>query len=1248
MEHASTMGELPSLSDPARSIAAPAAMGMRKSIWSGLSMLLIVFLLAKQESLAQGQYRITQVEISACSGVFEDSGGPGDYSSNENITAVICPTTPGDAIALQWLIWALDASGTPQNRDRLRIWDGNSTTGTLLGEYTANDPLTGMVFQAGPSNPSGCLTVQFRSNDSGVGNFAAIISCSTPCDRPTAVATMSEGTAPARVCVGEEILFDGTGSMAAQQGFHLVDHTWSFDDGTTMSGVTASHSFSEPGEYAVQLSVLDNNGCVNANAVDLIVQVSTTPDFTGTISNIISCTGATVDLSAMVEPTTWVDLPESNFGGALAIPDDRTPFTTELAFTQFAPGQTLTNINDLLSVCVSMEHSYMGDLAISITCPSGTMVAMHEQGGGGTFLGDANDSDSGGNIQPGTCWDYCWSPNATRGTWAQSAQYGVSPNVMPAPSTSGANSLIPGTYSSSKPLSTLVGCPLNGTWTLTIADILEVDNGAVCSWSIQFDPSIFPNLSQFTPILGSSIDSAGWSGPGLDIDPERPLAASATLTEPGDHTYSFHVTDNFGCSYDTMITVTVRENPVLDAGPDITLCSGPAELKAELTSNAATPCTYQLRLSDSDNDGWDGNANINVTIDGVTTNHRLQCCAGMANIPLQVTAGSTITLNFVAGTSGNQENSFTLFDATGSVLYQSPYSPVTGQHYSGTVQCPIAFTYVFEWTPADGISSPDHPYTDVWVTEPTMFHVTSHPVGQPGCAVKDSVLVSPDPSIDAGQSASIVLCASHPVFPMLDSLRGTPDPDGWWTNALGLTVAGSFAPNTDPAGSYTYTVTSTGGCTATSTLDIVVLPVEAPTCCGRIDAGEPTVSCDLTIGLEATRGNTGVGNWEGPTEAVFADRYAPSTTVSMPPGMGGSYTFYWVENDGAFCNLIDSVEKTFTDAYVFTWSTADALCHGYCDGRVIMEVQGGNAAVGLHFVWSSGLQGIGMDTISGFCAGTHTLVVTDDNGCQGSVGITIDQPALLEIDTLAILPVTCSGDCDGNVLMYDAEAVEYSFDDGATWTTDVLRTEACEGVWMLRIKDATGCFGSGSIEVTGPPPVIAAFDWGPRPANVDAPTISFGNRSSGADRYFWNVADLLSTTDNNTSFTFNNKEAGVYEVCLEAYANNECADTICQTVVIDDVLFTYIPNAFSPDGDNVNDHWWPSANIPVRTDYELLVFDRWGQMVFSTTDPYEVWEGRYQNSGEILKSDVYVYRLLYGVGSTEARKEIIGHVTLIK
>ena len=75
-----------------------------------------------------------------------------------------------------------------------------------------------------------------------------------------------------------------------------------------------------------------------------------------------------------------------------------------------------------LDVCINFEHSFMGDLVISLTCPTGQSVVLHQQGGGGTNLGDPDQA--GGAQFPGIGWDYCWSPAATNGTWADnSAQH---------------------------------------------------------------------------------------------------------------------------------------------------------------------------------------------------------------------------------------------------------------------------------------------------------------------------------------------------------------------------------------------------------------------------------------------------------------------------------------------------------------------------------------------------------------------------------------------------------------------------------------------------------------------------------------------------------------------------------------------------------------------------------------------------------------------------------------------------------
>lgn len=1231
---------------PSNHVEPPNRILMEKKHHMRLFLLPLLFSIV-QVSSAQ-QFSITAGSVTTCAGVLEDSGGPSaSYSDNENFTVVICPDNPGDGISLQWIVANLSLAGPNNTEDRLMIWDGDSPSATPLGDYTGS-ALQGLIVSATTFNTTGCLTVRFISNGTGTGDFAASITCFTPCERPTAVATMSEAV-PALVCVGEEVTFDGTQSYAAQ-GFNIINYTWYFDDGDSAVGSTSSHAFTEPGEYIVQLNLLDDNDCVNANVVDLQVLVSTTPSFIGTVESVETCLGATVDLSAVVTPVTWTGIPDANFGGGVFLPDDvGQPFTSELTFTQFDPGQSVQSVNDILSICVEMEHTYMGDLVLQVICPNGQTMIFHQQGGGGTYLGAPNDTDSNTDPVFGECWEYCWSPTATNGTWVENSNTGTQ-NTTPA-GTPPNESLNAGTYEPVQPFTNLVGCPLNGEWVYQSTDLWGADNGFICSWSIDFDPAIIPAVTQFTPDLGTATaDSAGWTGPELVLDPNNPLVGTATPTGPGTYPYAFSVTDNFGCTYDTTITITVPPQIVLDAGADMVLCTDSLPMAGAIVANGPPPtCTWELLLMEAFGDGWNGGANLMVTYAGNVMNYSVPSGPQQVPISLAVETGETIELFFTAGSAWNTENSFTLFDDLGNEVYASPSGPPTGLAYSGTVICGGGTSpFVFEWTPTAGLTDPSDPETNVYVTEPTWYYLNSYPTGHPECAVMDSVLVSPDPSIDAGLSASITLCEGDPTINMVDSLLGTPDANGAWANAGGAGVPGTFNASVNPAGIYTYTVTSGAGCVATSTLEIAVLDADDPMCCGIVDAGPNAFSCDLTASLTAVRGNTGVGNWVGPAGAVFADAFNNETTVTVQPGMGGPQMFYWVENDGAFCDLIDSVEIVFTDAYAFTPTVTNALCFGYCDGEIIVAVTGGNAAVALNYAWSNGEEGIGMDTLSGLCVGDYSLVVTDDNGCEGTFGTVVTEPVLLEVDSVSSLPVTCSGDCDGTVLIQDAEAVEYSFDDGASWGVDPVRGGSCEGIWLVRIKDIDGCIGQSSVEVTGPPPVVASFNWGPQPANVDAPTITFGNTSTGSDHYFWNIADQYSTTDLNTVFTFSNKEPATYQVCLTAYNFNQCVDTVCNDIVIDDVLFTYIPNAFTPDGDDVNDTWWPTANIPVRTDYELLVFDRWGQVVFSTNDPYKAWEGRYQNSGEVLKSDVYAYRLLYGIGNTEARKEVLGHVTLMK
>ncbi|MBK8582443.1 MAG: PKD domain-containing protein [Flavobacteriales bacterium] len=422
----------------------------------------LLLVIGDQRILAQA-FPIFNGTANTCVGAMLDSGGQGasGYSNNESITYTICPDTPGGAISLNFITFNLATNGAAPI-DFMAIYDGNSTGAPALGNWTGTG-LQGQVVSASAGNPTGCLTVVFRSNNAGTGVFAATITCYQPCARPTAVATQSA----LRICPGESVTFNSAGSFAAP-GFSIASRRWDFGDGVILNNAAASvsHTYALPGAYTAQLYLLDNNGCASTNLVDLVTMVGTRPTFPGTNGTLTGCAGETLCLNGSVTGTEWNELPDPDLGGGVFLPDDVGQcFDSQVTFTQFIPGQTLNSVNDLLPLCINMEPSFIGDLVVNIISPTGQTVTMHQQGGGATFLGVPVDNDATPNAQ-GTCWQYCFSPTANNGTWVDNA----------------GGTLASGTYESLNNLNGLVGSQLNGTWTLQISDLWASDNGFVCDW----------------------------------------------------------------------------------------------------------------------------------------------------------------------------------------------------------------------------------------------------------------------------------------------------------------------------------------------------------------------------------------------------------------------------------------------------------------------------------------------------------------------------------------------------------------------------------------------------------------------------------------------------------------------------------------------------------------------------------------------------------------------------------------------
>lgn len=176
-------------------------------------------------------------------------------------------------------------------------------------------------------------------------------------------------------------------------------------------------------------------------------------------------------------------------GDTLAIPDGvGMSYATSLVISGFDPGQTLTDISGFLGACVTMEHSWLRDLHIELICPTGEVVVLQQflgQTGSELYMGEPNDSD-GFNPTPGTGYEYCWRPTATNAPMLEWS------NANP-----GVGTLPTGDYRSSGPYANLVGCGLNGAWTIRATDDWGSDNGFIFEWSVEFDSSIISDCSDW-------------------------------------------------------------------------------------------------------------------------------------------------------------------------------------------------------------------------------------------------------------------------------------------------------------------------------------------------------------------------------------------------------------------------------------------------------------------------------------------------------------------------------------------------------------------------------------------------------------------------------------------------------------------------------------------------------------------------------------------------------------------------------
>ncbi|MBU0765711.1 MAG: PKD domain-containing protein, partial [Bacteroidetes bacterium] len=757
--------------------------------------LLLLFFSAFAVSVS-AQYTITSGgTINTCSGTFT----AGSYTTGTTYTMTVCSDGIGTDNHISIFFpsdWNV-ASG-----NQLCVYDGTSTSAVLIGCYDNSNWGTEHAFTATPANLSGCLTFVFTST-SGGSSWTGEISCNFSCqpfygnvnytDPPMADAIYTN------ICQGQTVTFSGIGDYYVNDTlYHQSDgqceFVWGFGDGTTATGQTVTHTFPDEGGYNISLIVTDQFGCVNLNDVPNRIRVSTTPVFAGTnIAPTTICQGESVTLNGVVTAVQGTNEPENIVSGTTYLPDgDGDSYSTSVNMAVFDPGQVLEDVNDLLGICANIEHSFIGDLIFSITCPNGTQVILEDQGGGGVYLGVPNELDD--PDYPGTGWDYCWTPNPTYGVMsAEAANYSTLP---------------PGDYASFQPLTGLVGCPLNGNWTITVTDNWLQDDGFIFWWGINFDPSLYPDIWYFTPNYDQN--DMLWTGSGTTGQ----TGSTVTITPAagGNQSYVFTATDEYGCSYDTTLTIYVDPNcctnPTPNAGPDQTLCGDTITLNG-IQSQMGT--TLQWTYTGP---GTATFTNPNSDTTFVTVNPEGDYIFTLTETFSPICVGSdAVTITFLPETDPSC-CTMPYPDAGQNQTLCGLSTILSGtQSLSGTS---LLWTYSTSGTGTATIGNPSSASTSVTVSTEGTYIFTLTEVDNVTCTNSDAVTVVfyAVPAPNAGPNAD--LCAMSHNFSGTASVGS-----GIWTYTGPGTAA--FSDPTSPtssvtvnsAGEYVFTYTETNGqCTA--------------------------------------------------------------------------------------------------------------------------------------------------------------------------------------------------------------------------------------------------------------------------------------------------------------------------------------------------------------------------------------------------------------------------------------------------
>jgi gliding motility-associated-like protein len=260
------------------------------------------------------------------------------------------------------------------------------------------------------------------------------------------------------------------------------------------------------------------------------------------------------------------------------------------------------------------------------------------------------------------------------------------------------------------------------------------------------------------------------------------------------------------------------------------------------------------------------------------------------------------------------------------------------------------------------------------------------------------------------------------------------------------------------------------------------------------------------------------------------------------------------------------------------------------------------------------------------------LQVWDEHGCQDDTVRLVTYkpaPALLIVkpnDTIGCPPAKVRFN-NLSQPVDNSYQVTWHFGD-STIATGISPTHIYEapGTYDVRLEITSpiGCYTDTVFEqlVQVLPPPVANFTYSPaRPSNFE-PEVTFDDSSSFAVHWDWYLDGRLIAQQ--PDFTYTLPDTGLHEVMLIITHPEQCQDTLIQYLDVEPKVTFFLPNAFTPNEDTVNDFFKGSGYTRGATDFRMEIWDRNGSLVFATMDIEDAWNGRINNTGRFAPNGVYV------------------------